>query len=163
MDPTSAASFYAFVSLVIFLVVIAYLKVPAKIAAGLDGRAALVTRELDEAKRLREEAQALLADFQRRSAEAEREASAIVAEAKAEADRLTADTTRSLEEMIARRTKAAEAKIAQAETQAIAAVRARAADVAIAAAQQILATKVKGSASDDLIEAGIAQIRAKFN
>jgi F-type H+-transporting ATPase subunit b len=163
MDASSYASFYAFVSLLIFLAALVYLKVPAKVADLLDDRGARISKELAEAKRLREEAQALLVDFQAKGREAEREAEAIIAEAKAEADRLTTETTKSLEEMITRRTRAAESKIAQAEAQAIAEVRARAADVAIAASETILAAHIKGANAEALIEKSIAEISAKLN
>lgn len=163
MDATSFASFWAFSALVIFLGLMIWLKVPGKIAGALDARSAEIEKSLDEARRLREEAQALLTEYKTKTAGAEAEAAKIVSEAKAEAERLTVETTRSLEEMIARRTKAAESKIAQAEAQAIAEVRAKAADVAVAAATSILAAKTKGQAADDLVMAGIAEVRAKLN
>ena len=148
------ATFWALISLVIFLAVIVYLKVPGKIAEGLDKRADTIRDELDEARRLREEAQALLAEYQRKQREAEAEAEDIVREAKADAERLTAETNQALEEMIERRTKAAEAKIAQAEVQAVAEVRTMAADLAVAAAGRVLSEKVTGDTADDIIAQG---------
>lgn len=163
MDATSLASLWAFVSLLIFFGVITYLKVPGKIAAALDGKVAAIESELSEAKRLREEAEALLAAYKQKAADAELEAQSIVAEAKQLADIATAETTKALEELIARRTKAAEAKIAQAEVQAIAEVRARAADIAVAAAEKLLVGKVAGSTGSDLVAKGIAEVAAKLN
>ena len=94
--------------------------------------------ELDEARRLKEEAQALLAQYQRKQREAEQEAAAIIAGAKAEAERLASEAKAKIEDFVARRTKMAETKIAQAEAQALADVRAAAADAAVAAAERVL-------------------------
>lgn len=163
MDATSLASLWAFVSLLIFFGVIIYLKVPGKIGSALDGKVAAIEAELSEAKRLREEATSLLAAYKQKAADAELEAQSIVAEAKAEADRLAAETSKALDEVIARRTKAAESKIAQAEAQAVAEVRARATDVAVAAAEKLLAAKVAGSTGANLVAKGIAEVAAKLN
>ncbi|MEM1049787.1 MAG: F0F1 ATP synthase subunit B [Pseudomonadota bacterium] len=157
------ASFWALVALILFFALIAYLKVPGMVTRNLDSRADKIRDELNEARRLREEAQALLADYQRKRREAESEAEAIVAEAKEDAERLTAETNAALEDMIARRTKAAETKIAQAETQAIAEVRARAADVAVSAAEKVLAAKVTGSVSETLLTKSIEEVRTRLN
>lgn len=157
------ATFWALVALILFGFVVAYLKVPGMITKSLDDRADKIRDELNEARRLREEAQSLLADYQRKRREAEGEADAIIAEAKDEADRLTAETNAALEDMIARRTKAAETKIAQAETQAIAEVRARAADVAVSAAEKILATKVTGSVADGILSKSIEEMKTRLN
>jgi len=157
------ASFWALVGLVLFFALIIYLKVPGKITSGLDKRADDIKDELEEARRLREEAQALLSDYQRKRHEAEEEAAAIVAEANAEAERLTAETDRALEEMISRRSKAAEDKIAQAETQAIAEVRSKAADIAVQAAEGILTAKVKDKVADDILSDSISQVKANLN
>ena len=163
MDATSLATLWAFVALVIFFGVLAYLKVPGKIGAALDGKVAAIEAELTEAKRLREEAGELLAAYKKKAADAELEARSIVAEAKTQADLATAEAEKSLTELIARRTKSAETKIAQAEAQAVAEVRSRAADLAVAAAEKLLATKVAGPAGSDLIAKGIAEVSAKLN
>ena len=118
----------------------------ASSAKSLDDRAARIKAELDEAKKLKEEAAALLADYQRKRGEAEHEAADIIAGAKAEAERLAADAKAKLEEFVARRTKLAETKIAQAEAQAAADVRAAAAEAAVAAAEKILAAANQGRA-----------------
>ncbi|MBD8893043.1 ATP F0F1 synthase subunit B [Roseibium litorale] len=157
------ATFWAFVGLVIFLAAMVWIKIPSKIGGALDNRADAIRAELDEARKLREEAQALLSDYQRKRHEAEAEAEAIVAEANAEAERLTLETNQALEELIARRTKAAEEKISQAETQAISEVRARAADIAVAAAEQILSATVKDKVADDILSKSIDQVKAKLN
>jgi F-type H+-transporting ATPase subunit b len=163
MNATEYATFYAFVALVIFLAAMVYLGVHKQILGALDKRGEKIAAELAEAVRIREEAQALLADYGRKSREAEAEAQAIIASAKAEAIHLTEETAKSLQDLIARRTKSAEAKIAQAETQAIAAVRSRAADVAIAAAESILKAKTTGEIASDLMSRSIADVGAKLN
>ncbi|MBA5778420.1 F0F1 ATP synthase subunit B [Stappia sp. F7233] len=157
------ATFWAFVSLVLFLALLVYLKIPGKIGSALDKRADTISKELDEARRLREEAQALLAEYQRKRREAEEEATAIVAEARLEAERLTTEANEALEEMIERRTKAAERKIEQAEGQAIAEVRARATDLAVAAAREILGKTVKGDLADGLLGKSIDEVKARLN
>lgn len=157
------ATFWTTVALIVFLAVIVWQKVPAMITRSLDDRAEKIRDELNEARRLREEAQSLLADYQRRRQEAEGEADAIVRDAREEAERLTAETNRALEEMIVRRTRAAEDKIAQAETQAVAEVRARAADIAILAAEKVLASKIKGPVAEELTSRSIDQVKAHLN
>jgi len=157
------ATFWATVALAIFVAGLVWLKLPGKIGAMLDDRAERIRKELDEARRLREEAQVLLAEYQRKRREAEGEAEQILAIAKAEADRMTTEANEALAEMITRRTAAAEAKIAQAEGHAVAEVRARAADVAIAAARLILSDKVKGDVAGRLVDDGIATARTRLN
>ncbi|WP_349359680.1 F0F1 ATP synthase subunit B [Stappia sp.] len=157
------SSAWALIGLILFLALLAYLKVPGMVGSGLDKRADGIRKELDDARRLREEAQSLLAEYQRRRQEAEEEAAGIVAEAKREADRLTEEANAALEEMIARRTEAAERKIAQAEGQAIAEVRGRAADIAILAAEHILAGKVSGKPGEELLAKSIEEVKARLN
>lgn len=157
------ATFWATVALVVFVAGLVWLKLPGKIGTMLDARADGIRRELDEARRLREEAQAVLAEYQRKRLEAEAEAEQILAVAKAEAERMTVEANDALAEMIARRTATAEAKIVQAEGQAVAEVKARAADVAIAAARIILADKVKGDVAGRLVDEGIATARSRLN
>src|ERR1700752_2057777 len=138
----------------LFLGLLAYLGVHRKLMGSLDARQARIKSELDEARRLREEAQALLAEFERKGREAETEAAAIVASAKAEAERLAAEAKAKAEEFVARRTKMAEQKIAQAESQAVADVRSAAADAAVLAAEKILAAAAKGKVAEDLLARG---------
>ena len=157
------ATFWAFIGLLIFIGLMLYVKLPGMITKALDGRADKVRNELEEARRLREEAQAVLADFRRKTQDADDEADAIIAQAKAEGERMTAETEQALEEMIARRTEAAENRIAQAQAQAIGEVRARATDIAIAASQSLLADQVKGKTASDLIDSAIADVKARIN
>jgi F-type H+-transporting ATPase subunit b len=147
----------------LFIGLLVYLGVHRKLIGSLDQRQARIKSELDEARRLREEAQALLAEFERKGREAEGEAAAIIAGAKAEAERLAAEAKTRMEDFVARRTKMAEAKITQAEAQALADVRSAAADAAVAAAEKILAAAAKGKVAENLLAQGIEDVRKKFN
>ena len=155
--------FWVAIGFVIFVGVLVYVGVPKMIIGSLDDRAKRIKAELDEARRLKDEAQALLADYQRRQSEAEGEAQAIITSAKAEAERVAAEGKTKVEEFVARRTKMAEAKIAQAEAQAVADVRAAAAEAAVTAAEKILTQSVKGDVADRLIAQGISDVKAKLN
>jgi F-type H+-transporting ATPase subunit b len=157
------AEFWVAVAFVLFIAVLFKLGAHRVILGALDDRGARINAELEEARRVREEAQALLADYQRRRGEADREAEAIVVAAKAEAERLAAEAKAKVEDFVARRTQLAEAKIAQAEAQALADVRAAAADAAVAAAEKILSDTTKGKVGDDLIARGIRELKAKLN
>ena len=151
------------VAFVIFVGLLLYIGVQKKITDALDHRASRIKAELDEAKRLRDEAGQLLAEYQRKQQAAEKEAEAIVTEAKAEASRVAAEARVKVEEFVARRTKLAETKIGQAEAQALADVRAAAAEAAVAAAETILRESAKGSIADGLVARGIADVKAKLN
>ena len=157
------AAFWALIGLVIFLAIALFMGVPGMLRKALDARIKTVTAEIEEARRLREEAQALLAEYQRRRQGAEREAEEIVANARAEAARMTEEAEASLAAMIERRTRAVETKIAQAETQALAEVKSIAAGVALAAAERILESRVKGPLADELLARGIADVKARLN
>jgi F-type H+-transporting ATPase subunit b len=163
MDVLNTPEFWVAVAFVLFIALLFYVGAFKKAAEALDQRSARIKAELDEARRLREEAQKLLAEYQRRQGEAEREAEAIVTEAKAEAERVAAEARAKTEDFIARRTKLAETKIGQAEAQAVADVRAAAADAAVAAAESILRDTAKGKVADDLIVRGIADVKTKLN
>jgi F-type H+-transporting ATPase subunit b len=151
------------IGFILFLCLLGYLGTHRKLVSSLDARQERIKAELDEAARLRREAEALLADFERKGREAEREAEAIIASAKVEAERHAAEAKLRMEDFVARRTKMAETKIAQAEAQALADVRAAAADAAVAAAEKILTTAAKGQVAEDLLARGIADVREKFN
>ena len=130
------ATFWAMIALFIFLGVVVYLKVPGMIAKALDERAAKIRNELEEARRLREEAQQLLAEFQKKRKEAEKEAAEMVAAAKRESDLIIEDAHKKTEEYVARRAALAEQKIGQAEREAVNEVRSIAVDVATEAARK---------------------------
>ena len=157
------SSFFALVALVLFFVLLAYLKVPGMMGKALDERADKIRDELAEAKRLREEAQHLLAEYQRKRKEAEAEAAAIVAAAEREAAALTAEAKQKTEEFVARRNALSEQKIKQAETEAVNAVRAAAVDLAIAAAEKVLAKKSDEAVQQTLFKASIGEVKSRLN
>ena len=157
------AEFWVAVAFVILLGVFAYIGVHRTVLTALDHRAARIKGELDDARRLKEEAAKLVEEYRSRRASAEREAQDIVTSAKAEAERIAAEAKTKMEEFVARRTKTAESKIAQAESQAIADVRAAAAEAAVSAATSIMGQSVRGPVADDLISKGIADVRSKLN
>lgn len=163
MHLLAEAETWVAVAFVIFLGVLAYVGVPKLIAKALDDRAARIKAELDDARKLKEEAAALLAEYQRKRTAAEAEAESIIAGAKDEAARMAAEAKAKIEEFVARRTKMAEAKIAQAEAQAAADVRAAAAEAAVAAAEKILSAEAKGALAGELIAKGIEDVRKKLN
>jgi F-type H+-transporting ATPase subunit b len=151
------------IAFIILMAVFAWLGVHRTVLTALDHRAQRIKAELDDARRLKDEAAKLLADYQARRASAEREAQEIVTNAKAEAERIAAEAKIRMEDFVARRTKTAENKIAMAEAQALADVRAAAAEAAVAAASSVLAQSVKGSVADELLAKGIAEVKAKLN
>ena len=159
----SEPEFWVAVAFVILMAVFGYFGVHHTVLKALDNRAARIRAELDEARRLKEEAAKLLAEYKARQAKAEGEAQEIIASAKAEAERIAVEAKAKLEDFVARRTKTAESKIALAEAQALADVRAAAANAAVSAASTILSQSVKGSVADDLLAKGIADVRAKLN
>jgi F-type H+-transporting ATPase subunit b len=157
------AEFWVAVAFVIFIGVLIYVRAHKMAISAIDARRARIEAELDDARRLREEAQAVLAQYQQKQREADTEAAAIIAGAKAEAERLTAEAKTKMDEFLDRRTKMAETKIAQAEAQAVADVRAAATEAAVAAAEKILKETVPGSIADDLISKGIGDLKGKLN
>jgi F-type H+-transporting ATPase subunit b len=157
------AEFWVAVAFVIFVAGMGYLGVHRMIAKSLDDRAARIKDDLDEARKLKDEAAALLADYQRKRQQAEAEAQDIITGAKAEAERMAVEAKAKIEEFVARRTKMAETKIAQAEAQAAADVRAAAAEAAVAAAERILTVEAKGPLAGELIAKGIEDVRKKLN
>lgn len=157
------AEFWVAVAFVLLMIGFAYLGVHKKVTEALDHRATRIAGELDEARKLREEAEKLVAEYRARRASAVKEAEEIVSGAKSEAERIAAEAKTRMEDFVARRTKMAETKIAQAEAQALADVRAAAADAAVAAAAKILSDTVKGSTADALLTQGITEVRQKLN
>ena len=150
------AEFWVAVAFVIFLAGMGYLGVHRMVAKSLDERADRIKAELDEARKIKDEAAQLLAQYQRKRQEAEGEAQEIIAGAKAEAERLAIEAKAKIEEFVARRTKMAETKIAQAEAQATA-------DVRAAAAEKILTQETRGKLANELISKGIEDVRKKLN
>ncbi len=151
------------IAFVILMGVFAWLGVHRTMFTALDHRAERIKAELDDARRLKDEAAKVLDEYKARRASAEREAEEIVTNARAEAERIAANARTKMEDFVARRTKTAESKIALAEAQALADVRAAAAEAAVTAATTILSQSVKGQVADDLLAKGIAEVRQKLN
>jgi F-type H+-transporting ATPase subunit b len=157
------AEFWVAVAFFILMGVFGYFGVHRTILRALDHRRDRIQKELDDARRLKDEAVKLVEEYRARRASAEREAQDIITSAKADAERIASEAKAKMEDFVTRRTKTAESKIAQAETQAIADVRAAAADAAVTAASSIMTQSVKGSVADGLIAKGIQDVRSKLN
>lgn len=158
-DPT----FWVAISFILFLAMLVYFKVPKLVAKSLDERAETIRAELDEATKLREEAQSLFAEYQRRQRDAEKEAASIITQAKAEAERLGIETKIKLDEMLERRTAQVEDKIARAETLALDEVRLAAASAAIAAAGKVIGETLTKTKSAELIDNSIDELTSRLN
>ncbi len=157
------AESWVLVSFILFILLLVYLKVPAMVARMLDERSAKIAKDLAEAAQLREEAQALLASYQQKRIEAEKDAVNILAQAKADAEDYAADARRKLSETLERRAKQAEQKIAQAEAQAVKDVRTVATDIAVAAATRLVAEAAKGPKGATLIAESIEAVKNRLN
>ncbi len=157
------AEFFVLLGFLVFVGVLIYFGAHRIVLNALDARGEAIAAELAQAAKLREEATALLASFEKKTAEAEANAAAIVAEARAQADQLAVEAADRLKEFIARRTKQAEAKIALAEAQAAADVRAAAAEHAAKAAEIVLADEMRGEAGADLVTHEIGEIRSRLS
>lgn len=140
-----------------------YVGVPKLVGGMLDARAAAIKSELDEARRLREEAHALLESYMQKAAGAEKEAEAIVVEARAEAERFAAESRAALQSLIERRAKGAQDKIAQAEAAALAEIRSMAADAATAAAEKLIVARMDAKRTGTLIAESIKDLSSKLN
>jgi F-type H+-transporting ATPase subunit b len=163
MHVLSTPEFWVAVSFFIFLGVVFYFGVHKKIASALDARAAQIAKELDEARRLREEAEKVLADYRRKQGEAVGEAQAIVDLAAREAEEFAAETRHSVKEHFDRRMKLAEEKIARAETDAIREVRGAAVDAAVGAAQALIKEKLTPDLAKKLVTQSIDKLPGKLN
>lgn len=155
--------FWVMVSFALFMALLAYLKIPAKVVQALDSRADQIRSELDEARRLREEAQGILADYQRKHLEAEKEVQGIIAAAQREAQFYAEEQRKALIETLQRRTRLAEEKIARAEEQAVQDIRSRATDVAIKAAGIVIAQQLKGESAEGLVAKSVRDLGTKLN
>ncbi len=149
--------FWVLVAAVIFVAVVWK---PAKksLIGSLDERAARIRAELDEARKLRDEAEQLLAQYQQREREAAAEAAAIIAQAGQEAERIAAQSARDLDQALARRQRLAEERIAQAEMKALDEIRAVAVDVAIGAAREVIVSQIDEERGGALLDAAIAAL-----
>jgi len=155
--------FWVLVAFLAFVGLLIYYRVPTSVGKMLDDRADVIRKELDEARKLREDAQSLLADYQRKAREADAEAQTIIEQAKREAELLAVDARKALAESLERRSKIAEEKIARAEAQALSEVRATAVETALTAARELLKTRAGGATGDTLISQSILDLRGKLN
>ena len=160
---TQMAEFWVAIAFVVFVLILLYYRVPALIAKSLDDRSEAIRRELDDARRLREEAQNLLADYQKKHRNVGQEADTILELARGEAEAFAQETRASLKDMLERRTRQAEDKIARAEAQAVDEVRAAAIELAVAAAEKILREKASGAGGVSLIDQSIRELKGRLN
>ncbi|MEO8652214.1 MAG: F0F1 ATP synthase subunit B [Hyphomicrobiaceae bacterium] len=159
----NSPEFWVAIAFLVFVGILVKMGVPALVTKALDDRADTVRKELDQARRLREEAQDLLADYQRKQRAADEEAKAIIEEARREAEAMKAESARTLKEQLERRTRLAEEKIARAEAQAVSEVRATAVDVAMSTAERLIAEKLAADGGADLMSRSIRDLRGKLN
>ena len=155
-----------FVVLLAFLVfagVLAYYRVPQRLAGLLDKRADRIRSEIEEARALREEAQTLLASYERKSREVQEQADRIVEQAREEAQAAGEQAKRDLEAQVARRIEGAEEQIAQAQADAIREIRDQAAQVAVAAAREVIAERMNESRQAALVDDAIDTVQAKLH
>jgi F-type H+-transporting ATPase subunit b len=155
-------TFWTFVALVIFLALV-WWKGRGLILGMLDKRTDQIRAQLDEAQRLREEAQALLAEYTRKREASAREAEDIVRQAREEAERMEREAEASLDAFVQRRRDQAVRQIAQAEADAVREVRAQAVEVAIAAARRVIAEHVQGPTAERLVDQSIAELPDKLH
>ena len=163
MEILQDAEFWVAVGFVIVIGIFLYQRVPAFVTAALDARTESIAKELDEAKRLRDEAEALLAEYKAKAEAVEQEAEAILTEAKAEAERFAGEAREQLKQQIARRAQVAQDKIAQAESHAMAEIRGLAADAATAAAEKLIAARVDEKRAGELIAQSLKELPGKLN
>jgi F-type H+-transporting ATPase subunit b len=153
------AEFFDAVAFVLFLGLLAYVGFHKTITGALDKRVERIKGELAEAARLRAEAEALLASFERKKTEAEAEAATIIANAHTEAELIAREAQERVAEFVRRRTKQAEEKIKTAETAAATQVRAAAADAATKAAEIVLKSQAQGEFGEELVNRDIADLK----
>jgi F-type H+-transporting ATPase subunit b len=156
-------TFFAFLALVLFLGIVVWAGAHKKAATALDARAAQIDKDINDARKLREDAEALLAEYKQKKLDAEKEAQGIIAQAKSDAVAYAEEAKKKLADSLARRTKQAENKIAQAEAAAVKEVRAAATDRAIEAASRLIADNAKGKGGETLIAESIAAVKARLN
>lgn len=163
MDIFHNSTFVVGIAFVCFIAVLVYFKVPGFLASKLDARAAAIREELEEARRIREEAQSTLAMYERKQKEAESQVEDIVAHARLEAEEAAADAKEQLKRSIERRLKAAEEQIASAEANAVREVKNKAVSVAIAAAGEVIAQNMTAETRGQIIDSSIEQVAKRLH
>ncbi|MEM0948963.1 MAG: ATP F0F1 synthase subunit B [Pseudomonadota bacterium] len=159
----SNTDFIVLLGFITFLLILAYFKVPALIVGMLDKRATDIQAELDEARKLREEAQEVLASYERKLRDVQGQADQIVTHAKTEAREATNQAKLQIESSIERRLQAAQDKIASAEASALREVRDRAADIAVAAAAEVIASSMSDADRGRMIDDAIGTVDTKLH
>jgi F-type H+-transporting ATPase subunit b len=162
IDRLQEAHTWEGVGLIALIVALIWLKVPGMALSALDARGAKIQAQLDEATKLREEAERLLAEIKTRREVTEHQAAEMLANARQEAGRLAAEAKVKLEEQIRRRGELAERRIAIAQAQAEAEVKAAAVDLAALAAESLLAARLAAATSDPLVDTAVAQVATKL-
>ena len=163
LDILKETDFWEWLGLLAVIAIFLYQRVPAFIAKALDRRAEAIAKELESVKRLREEAETVLITYRERADSAEKEASAILSETRAETERFTAEARAQMQAQIDRRARQAQERIAQAEANARAEIRALAADAATAAAQKLIAARLGEDKTAALITQSINELPSKLN
>src|SRR5277367_5753441 len=157
------AEFFVLLAFIVFVCLLLFVGAHKIVLNGLDARGKAIADELSEAVKLRQEAQALLASFDKKKVEAQAQAAAIVADARAQAEQLAKDAATRMDEFVVRRTAQAEAKIAFAEAQATAEVRAAAADHATRAAEIVLRGEAQGKTAAEVVSRDIGALKSRLN
>lgn len=155
--------FVVLIAFLLFIGLLVYLKVPSKLGDLLDGRAASIKSDLDEARALREEAKSLLASYERKQKEVQEQADRIVANAKEEAEAAAQAAKEEIKASVARRLAGAEEQIASAKAAAVKEVRDQAVQVAVAAAKDVMAKQMDATSSNKLIDDAISQVGSKLH
>ncbi|MED5323174.1 MAG: ATP F0F1 synthase subunit B [Pseudomonadota bacterium] len=155
-------SFFVALAFAAVIAAFLYLKLPQRLLAALDAKSAEIANELDEARRLREEAEALLADYETRRKSAEQQAEEIVTEARETAQRLAEEACVAMQVQLARRTQQAESKIARAEEQLVGEVRAAITRLAVDAAAHLIETGMSAQQANTLIEQNISELKDRL-
>ncbi|HLY04479.1 MAG TPA: hypothetical protein VKR31_01915 [Rhizomicrobium sp.] len=163
LDVLKETDFWEWLGLIAVIAIFLYQRVPAFIASALDRRAAAIAKELESVKRLREEAETVLINYRERAESAGKEAATILDETRAETDRFTQEARAQMQAQIERRARQAQERIAQAEANAMAEIRALAADAAVAAAQKLIAARLGEQKAAALITESINELPAKLN
>ncbi len=151
------------IAFILFVGVVLYYKLPGKVANALDQRSTAIARELEEARKLRAEAEALLADYKQRTENAHVEAEEILAQANREATAYAKEAREAFDEMIARRLNVAEQKIKLEEEKARKQIRAQAAELAVSTAEQLIEQKMSGTVAENTITASLDRIKKRLH
>lgn len=155
-------SFFVALAFAVVIAAFLYLRLPGKLVAALDNRADQIRKELEQAKKLREDAEALLAEYEAKRSAAEQQAQQIVSDARANAEALAAEAKQKMEDSLERRTQQAQEKIARAEANMVKEVRLAVTSIAISAAEQVIRDTISDDQKQALVIANLAEIDSQF-